>query len=275
MSLRVRSLLFVPGNRPELFAKVGRVHPDAVVVDLEDAVAPAEKSTARETALRALASQRPGAELVLVRVNAAGMEWYTEDVAAVAASGVVDGVVLPKYEATDQLTNLRSVLPAGAKVVVGIESGLGVADARPLLAAAPDAVYFGAEDYIADLGGRRTAAGTEVLYARSAVCLAARLAGVLPIDEAVVDVRDKEAFHRGATEGRNLGYRGKICVHPAQVAAARTVFTPTPEELADAEAIINAADQGVAVINGQMVDTVHVTMARETLRRGSEVWTQG
>lgn len=259
--------LFVPGHRPELLAKVGRVHPDAVVVDLEDAVAPAEKPAARSSALTALASRRPGAELVLVRVNAAGTEWFAADVAAVAASGGVDGVVLPKYEATDQLAELRSALPAGATVVVGIESGRGVADARPLLAAGPDAVYFGAEDYIADLGGRRTAAGLEVLYARSAVCLAARLAGVPSIDEAVVDVRDHEAFHRSATEGRNLGYRGKICIHPSQVEIARRVFSSTPEEIAHAEAVIAAAARGVAVVDDQMVDAVHVTMARDTLGR--------
>jgi citrate lyase subunit beta/citryl-CoA lyase len=268
--LRIRSLLFVPGDRPELLRKVGRVHPDAVVADLEDAVAPAEKPAARTTALEALAAERPGADLVLVRVNAPGTEWFTADVAAVAASGAADGVVLPKYESTGQLASVRAALPAGARVVVGIESALGVADARPLLAARPDAVYFGAEDYIADLGGRRTAAGTEVLYARSAVCLAARLAGVLPIDEAVVDVRDEDAFRRSAEVGRDLGYRGKICIHPTQVGAARTAFTPTAEEIAEAEAVVQAADQGVAVIAGRMVDAVHVTMARETLRQAAD-----
>jgi citrate lyase subunit beta/citryl-CoA lyase len=268
--VNIRSLLFVPANRPELLGKVGRVRPDAVVADLEDAVAPAEKSSARTTVLEALAASRPGAGLVLVRVNAPGTEWHEADVTAVAASGAVDGVVLPKYESASQLARLRSALPAGLRVVVGIESALGVADARPLLAAGPDAAYFGAEDYIADLGGRRTAAGTEVLYARSAVCLAARLAGVHPIDEAVVDVRDEDAFRRGASEGRNLGYRGKICIHPSQVEAARSVFTPTAEEIAEAEAVLDAADAGVAVINGRMVDAVHVTMARETLHRATE-----
>jgi citrate lyase subunit beta/citryl-CoA lyase len=267
---RLRSLLFVPADRPELLAKVGRVHPDAVVADLEDAVAPADKAAARTTVLDALAASRPGADLVLVRVNAAGTEWYDADVAAVAAAGAVDGVVLPKYETVEQLSSLRAALPSGARVVVGIESALGVADARPLLAAGPDAAYFGAEDYIADLGGRRTAAGTEVLYARSAVCLAARLAGVLPIDEAVVDVRDEDAFRRDAETGRDLGYRGKICVHPMQVVAARTAFTPTAAEIAEAEAVVRAADRGVTVIDGRMVDAVHVAMARETLRRAAD-----
>ncbi|TDP98142.1 HpcH/HpaI aldolase/citrate lyase family protein [Labedaea rhizosphaerae] len=266
----IRSLLFVPGNRPGLFAKVARVRPDAVVADLEDAVAPAEKPAAREAALDALAAARPGAGLVLVRVNPPGTSWFAADLAAVAeacARGVADGVVLPKYESAAQLQTVRAALPAGATVVVGVESALGVADARSLLAAGPDAAYFGAEDYIADLGGRRTPAGTEALYARSAVGLAARLAGVPAIDEAVVDVRDEEAFRRNATDGRNIGYRGKICIHPSQVVLAHEVFTPTAAEVAEAEAVVEAEAQGVAVINGRMVDAAHVKMAREVLRR--------
>ena len=266
----IRSLLFVPGTRPDLFAKVGRVHPDAMVADLEDAVAAGEKPAARTTALAALAAARPDAGLVLVRINPPGTSWFDEDLAAAAsARGAVDGVVLPKYEAAAQLEAVRAALPPGATVVVGVESALGVADARPLLAAGPNAAYFGAEDYIADLGGRRTAAGTEALYARSAVSLAARLAGVPAIDEAVVDVRDQEVFRRNATEGRNLGYRGKICIHPTQVVVAHEVFTPTAEEVAEAQAVLAAEARGVAVINGQMVDAAHVKMAREVLHRAA------
>lgn len=271
--LRVRSLLFVPGDRLEMLRKVGRVKPDAVVADLEDAVAPLAKDAAREALLAALAAERPGADLVLVRVNGSGTRWFAADLAAVAescASGAVDGLVLPKYETAEQLADVRAALPPGARVVVGIESALGVADARPLLAAGPDAAYFGAEDYIADLGGRRTAAGTEVLYARSAVCLAARLAGVLPLDEAVVAVHDDDAFQRSAMQGREIGYRGKICLHPRQVDAARAAFAPTAAEIAEAKTILEAAEGGVGMIDGRMVDAVHITMARETLQRAAD-----
>ncbi|MCF7551354.1 CoA ester lyase [Pseudonocardia sp. WMMC193] len=264
--MRVRSLLFVPADRPDLLAKVGRVHPDAVVADLEDAVAPAAKDAARATVLAALAAERPGADLVLVRVNPPGTEWFAADLEACAA-GRVDGIVLPKYERVEDLEAVRAALPSGARVLVGIESGLGVADARPLLAAGPDAVYFGAEDYVADLGGRRTAAGTEALYARSAVVLAARLAGVPSIDEAVVDVRDDEAFRRSAALGRDLGYQGKICVHPRQAELAAALFAPTAEEVTAAEEVLAAAATGVAVVDGRMVDAVHVTMARQVLSR--------
>jgi citrate lyase subunit beta / citryl-CoA lyase len=271
-----RSALFVPGHRPDMLAKVARSRPDAVIVDLEDAVAPAAKGEARDTATAALAAARPGAEWVLLRLNGVGTPWYEADVAAAAAaiearhsdgSPWLDGVVLPKYEHPGELAALRAALPADVLVVAGLESALGVADARPLLAERPDAAYFGAEDYIADLGGRRTPDGTEVLYARSQVCLAARLAGVSALDQVVVAVHDAEAFRADAEQARALGFPGKICLHPIQVAIAHEVFTPSAAELEHAQAVLEAADAGVGLVDGQMVDAVHVTMAHAVLAR--------
>jgi citrate lyase subunit beta/citryl-CoA lyase len=267
----MRSLLFVPGGRPEMLAKVARSRPDAVVVDLEDAVAPDAKDGAREAAVAALGAARPGT--VLLRVNPPGTPWHEADLDAAAracAAGVLDGVVLPKYQHTRQVAALRAALPAGARVVVGLETTLGVADARTLLSERPDAAYFGAEDYVADLGGRRTPAGTEVLYARSRVVLAAHLSGVAALDQAVVAVRDAEAFRRDAEQARDLGYRGKICLHPVQVGIAHEVFTPSAAEVEHARAVLRAAEQGVGVVDGQMVDAVHVTMARGVLARAGE-----
>jgi citrate lyase subunit beta / citryl-CoA lyase len=271
-----RGPMFVPGTATDKLAKVARVHPDAVIVDLEDAVGPDLKPAARRDALAALAEQRPGAEAVLVRINGVGTPWYADDVAALAraiADGVADGVVLPKYERVAELTELRAALPGNALVVAGLESGLGVADARPLLAARTpsgtgvDAAYFGAEDYIADLGGRRTRGGAEVLYARSQVVLAARLAGVAALDQVVAAVRDTEAFRTDADQARELGYDGKICLHPLQVQIAHEVFTPSEAEIEHARAVLSAAESGVGLVDGQMVDAVHVTMARATLAR--------
>lgn len=269
----VRSLLFVPGGRPELLDKVVRCRPDAVVVDLEDAVGPADKDAARSTAITALRARRPGARMVLLRINPPGSPWHEEDLAAAGAAiadGVLDGIVLPKLDGAGQLIAVRTTLPAGARIVVGVENALGVADARPLLAAEgrpPDAVYFGAEDLIADLGGRRTAGNLEVLHARSAVLLAAHLAGVPAIDQAVVAIRDVDVFRADAEQGRDLGYQGKICLNPAQVDAAHAVFTPTAEETAHAREVLAASAEGRLVVAGQMVDAVHVTMARAVLAR--------
>ncbi|HEY1967950.1 MAG TPA: CoA ester lyase [Pseudonocardia sp.] len=269
-------MLFVPAISLDKLAKVARVRPDAVIVDLEDAVAPDAKPAARGAALEALAAARPGAGRVLVRINGVGTPWYDEDVAAVStaiAAGMLDGVVLPKYERVAELAGLRAALPAGALVIVGLESARGVADARELLAGGPGAraevAYFGAEDYIADLGGRRTPGGHEVLYARSQVCLAARLAGVATLDQVVAAVRDAEAFRADAEQGRALGFRGKICLHPTQVTIAHEVFTPSEAEIEHARAVLAAASSGVGLVDGQMVDAVHITMAHAVLTRAA------
>lgn len=270
MPMVVRSLLFVPGGRPEMLAKVGRCRPDVVVADLEDAVAPKDKPQARDAAVAALCAARPGAGRVLVRINPPGTPWHAADLAAAAEGvrdGFLDGVVLPKYERVEQLSQVRAALPRSGRVVVGLESALGVADSRSLLAEGPDAAYFGAEDLIADLGGRRTRSGTEVLYARSQVRLAAHLAGVASIDQAVVAIRDEDSFRSDAVRGRDLGYHGKICLHPSQVVMAHDVFTPSVEEAAHAQEVIAAAEAGVGVLDGRMVDAAHVATARGVLAR--------
>lgn len=268
-----RSLLFMPGSRPEMVAKIPRIAPDAAVVDLEDAVPAADKRSARDAAVSALLGLDAGPTVVLVRVNPATSPWFADDLAAVAGLGRV-GVVLPKYERRAEVELLRDRLDPDVPVVVGLETVRGVADCRELLRADVDVAYFGAEDYIADIGGRRTERGDEVLYARSEVRLAAFLAGVSAVDQAVVAIRDDDRFRTDAEQGRAIGYTGKICVHPRQVELSHEVFTPAAEEVRHARAVLLAADEGVAVVDGQMIDDVHVRMARAVLSRlpdGSEV----
>lgn len=272
-ALRLRNPLFVPGGRPELLAKVARSMPDAVLVDLEDAVPPGEKDAARKLVVDALTPGRPPVPATLVRINPIDSVWHDADLAACAAligGGVLDGVVLPKYEHAGELLTLRAALPPGAKVICGLETARGIADARELLAAGPDAAYFGAEDFALDVGARRTPGGREVLYARSQVVLFAALAGVVALDQAVVAVRDTEAFRVDAEEGRDLGYDGKICLHPDQVLVAARVFAPSAAEIAHARAVLAAGAEGVGVVAGAMVDAVHVRMAEAVLARAGE-----
>ena len=277
--LPLRSVLLVPGGRADMIAKTPRAGADAVIVDCEDAVAAQDKETARETAVDAIGDLRTaGFEgVVLLRVNPAGTPWYEADVAAAGASAA-DGVVLPKLEHTGQLEDLRTRLGAAGRpdavVTVGVESALGVGDARLLLSGGegrgPEVVYFGAEDYVADVGGRRTVGGNEVLYARSQVCLAARLGGVASLDQVVVDFADDERYLADARSAAELGYGGKLCIHPRQVPLANTVFTPTDEEVAHAREVLAAGTAGVAVVAGEMIDEVHLKMARSVLRRAGE-----
>jgi len=270
---RVRSLLFMPASRADMIAKIPRFAPDVAVADLEDAVAADGKEQARGTAVAAIDALGPGASTVLIRVNPVGTPWFAADVAA-AAGCAATGIVVPKLATPQELAQVRQALAehswSGALLIAGLETVLGVADARVLLANGVNAVYFGAEDYIADIGGRRTRTSTEVLYARSHVALAAHLAGLPAIDQAVMGLADTEHFLADAGGGRDLGYQGKICIHPRQVALAHQVFTPTAAELAHAREILAAGQAGVAVVDGEMVDEVHVRMARAVLARGDD-----
>jgi len=271
---RIRSMLFMPGTRADMIAKIPRFAPDVAAVDLEDAVAPGDKAAARRTAAGAIDALGPhGPSTVLVRVNPVGTPWFAADVAAAAASAAA-GIVVPKLATRQQLGEVRQAVAqhswTGALIIAGIETALGVADVRTLLARGPGVLsgaYFGAEDYIADVGGRRSPGGEEVLYARSQVCLAAYLAGIPAIDQVVVDIADDGQFLADARRGRGLGYQGKMCIHPRQVGLAHQVFTPTPEEVAHARAVVAAGEAGVGVVDGQMVDKVHVRMARAVLAR--------
>ena len=255
-AVRLRSLLFAPGNQGEVLAKLPRSGPDGVVLDLEDAVPADAKGDARAVVAEVapgLIADHPGLA-VFVRINAVPSEWFADDVAALP-SGLA-GIVVPKLESADQVDALPD-LP----VVAGLETAAGVARAQDVLA--PDRVvagYFGAEDFIADMGGVRTPEGTEVLYARSQVALAARLTGTLAIDQVVTDLRDEARFRADAAVGRSLGYRGKLCIHPAQVSWAHEAFSPSADELDRARRLLaayeeaNAAGSAAIAFEGQMVD---------------------
>ncbi len=270
--LPIRSLFFAPANRADLVAKFPRFAADCYVIDLEDGTPAAEKAAARDglaalvTGLRR--STLPG--VLTVRVNEPGSDHYLEDLAA-AWRCDIDGVVIPKLEDPAQLFPALHGLRRREReapresprfIVGGIESIAGVAHAGALCAADPAlaAVYFGAEDLASELGARRTPEATEVLYARSQVLLQAKAARIMAIDQAVVEVRDDSHFERDASAGRDLGYDGKICLLPRQLAVAHRVFSPGVDELAHARRLIAAyraaLARGVGTIDfeGRMVD---------------------
>ena len=271
----LRSVLFAPAVRPDFLAKLPSRGADAVVIDCEDATPPAAKNEARSTCrLHGPELAATGCQ-VMVRVNAVGTEWFADDV-DVALTGELAAVVVPKIETTDQLDAVRAALDAAGLfelgVVAGLETARGVADAR-LVLRHPTLIgaYFGAEDFIADMGGRRTTSNAEVLHARSEVVLAARLAGVPAIDQVVTDFGAGDAFAAEAAEARNLGYSGKLCIHPAQVPLANRAFTPDDAEVRRARRLLSAYDRaaadGVAAIafEGQMVDEPLAGQARRVI----------
>jgi len=261
---RWRSLLFVPGDRPDLAAKAPRSRPDAVVVDLEDAVPPDAKAAARGTAREAVAALA-GRVPVCVRVNPPGTPWFAGDVAALPDG--VAAVVVPKLDTAEQLAAVAEAVGERG-VVAGIETVRGVLDARAVLRPPVVACYFGAEDYVADLGGVRTPGNAEVAVPRAAVAMAARVAGVPALDMVTIDIHDHDRFLAEAREARALGYAGKLCIHPAQVELARRAFRPSPEEVrwaTDLLAAFEAAGGRTIAFEGQMVDEVVAARARAVL----------
>jgi citrate lyase subunit beta/citryl-CoA lyase len=166
-------------------------------------------------------------------------------------------------------------------VIVGIETAAAVERASDLLHSPVTAAYFGAEDFAADMGGERTPEGLEVLYARSRVVIAARLAGVVALDQVVPDFHDDDRFIADARSGRAMGYGGKLCIHPSQPPLANSVFSPSPKEVERARQLLEAhraaaaEGSGIIVFEGQMVDEPMVVRAETVLARASLAGDQG
>ena len=261
---RWRSVLFVPADRPELAAKAAAARPDLVVLDLEDAVPPAGKERARAALAGAVAGVGDAAP-VFVRVNPVSSDLFDDDLRAVP--GDAAGIVAPKFDTTAQLESLARA--TDLPVIAGIETVRGVLDARRVLAPPVVACYFGAEDYVADLGGVRTDANVEVAVPRALVAMAARLAGIPALDMVTIDFHDDDRFSAEAHDARSLGYAGKLCIHPRQVPLANTAFLPSEDEVAWATRLLAAFDaaRGATIaFEGQMVDEVVAARARSVLR---------
>lgn len=280
----MRSVLIAPAVRPDFLAKLPGRGADMLFVDCEDAVPANAKAEAREVARSTVPDLADAGCQVIVRVNAVASEWFEADVLEGVAPEAV-AVVIPKVESLAGLDQASEMLDrAGLDhigIFAGFETALGVADARPLLAhPRVVAAYFGAEDYIADMGGVRTESNAEVHVARSMTVLAARLAGVPIVDQVVTDFRNDQVYDLEASQARNLGYAGKLCIHPSQVAIANAAFSPSSDELDRARRLLAAYDEasarGVAAIDfeGQMVDEPLASQARNTLARADNAPTQ-
>lgn len=259
---RLTSLLFVPASRPERFAKALAANADAVIIDLEDAVAPAEKDAARA----ALAAWLDPAQPVLVRINAADTPWFVADLELLALPGIA-GVVLPKAEHPDDVL-VASHAGGGLPVLPLVESALGF-EQRLALAHTDrvERLIFGHIDFQADMNMR--ASEDELLPFRAALVLASRLAGIAaPIDGVTTAIDDAELLQADALRARRLGFGGKLCIHPRQVAVVNRSFAPSADEIAWAQRVIaaDAASGGAAVaVDGRMVDRPVVLRATAIL----------
>ncbi len=286
----MRSMLFVPGNRPELVTKAVASGTDAVIFDLEDAVPEASKAAAREN----LATLGPVGVPLYVRLNGGTTEHLWDDVTAAGSAGVA-GVVLPKAEDPALLQRIDGALTAletargaprgSTEIVPLIESAAGVLATADLCRATPRvrSVLFGSGeegDLVADLGCEWTPDGTGLLTARGLVLLGARAAGVEePMDAVFMDFKNLDALRTECLLARKVGYVGKVAIHPQQVSVINEVFTPSAETVAQSRRIVEEFERAVAqgsasiAVDGRMVDYAVARVARAVLARAAA--TQG
>ncbi|WP_232701275.1 HpcH/HpaI aldolase/citrate lyase family protein [Halobacterium wangiae] len=273
-----RSVLFSPGDRPEMLRKAPGAGADVVVFDLEDAVAPGRKDEARAAVREVLVDAEfdPNCE-VCVRVNPVGAGAGDDVDAVFAGEAGADAVMLPKAESGEEVTTLARLLDehgSDPPVLALVESASGVLNAQDVAAAdATDALVFGAEDLSADVGATRTDEGTEVLYAREHVVLAASAAGVDAIDTVYTDIEDTEGLSEETRFAAGLGFDGKMAIHPGQVAPINDAFTPDPGDVEWAERVLeakreaDAEDRGVFRVDGEMVDAPLIAQAERVVER--------
>jgi len=265
--LTARSLLFVPGNRPDRFAKAAATAADLVIVDLEDAVPEDEKTAARDFVTRWLSAGGRCA----VRVNGARSVHYQHDVAAVAALPGLQAVVVPMADDPAALAALHQRLGPGVEIVALIETALGVVRALDL-ASTPGVsrLAFGHLDFAADIG---SSIGNEaMLMARSTLVVASRAAGLPgPVDGVTTALDDPAICGADAAQARRLGFTGKLCIHPNQVQTVNAAFSPSPEEVIWARRMVAVSIAGGASrVDGHMVDAPVIRTAQNILARAKE-----
>jgi citrate lyase subunit beta/citryl-CoA lyase len=275
----MRSVLTVPVTNPRFIEKAPSSGADVICLDLEDSIAPAEKAAARAHAAAAIDSIPRGPYSVFVRVNGEHTGLLEDDVGAVVRPGL-DGIIVSKASSPETIKRaarlVSSLEPSRGSVAIVplIETAAGVMDSLVILRASPrvTAAVFGAEDFATDMGIQRTRDGEEVRWARAQVAVACHAAGVIPIDTPDPDYTDEEYLEREMALARSLGYRGKLVIHPTQVAIANRMFAPSEAEIGEARAIVEIFEreglqQGRAAIplDGKMIDTPIYERAKRLL----------
>lgn len=285
----LRSYLFAPGSHERLLQKVFTADADAVVLDLEDAVALEHKALARGLVARTLGERAAGVDgpAVFVRINSVRSGLWREDLDAIVTRGV-DGVRLARTDSVDEvrevndaiedLERARGLARGSIRIVPSIESAAALLEARAI-AGGPrvHALAFGSSDFLRDIGAGADAGEQETMAARAHLVLASRAARIAPpIASVHTRLSDMEELRRTTEAARRLGFFGRSCIHPLQLAVVHQVFTPTPAQVAEARAIVDAASPGdgaepVRLPDGQLVDVALVDRAQALLELEARV----
>lgn len=282
----IRTALFVPGNRPDRIDKAVSTHADIVIIDLEDAVPLAEKKSTRRTVREKVKVHQKSK--IMVRINALDTGLAEDDLEAVVVPGL-DFILLPKVEAVDHIHQVHSLLlkiekatnrdPGSVALLALIETALGVENVYQIVSTATDparlyCLAFGAADYTLDMGIRLSTTGEELFYPRARIAVASRAAGIKPpLDTPfMTDLKDLDSLQEDILRGKNLGFGGKLCIHPNQVDICNRLYSLGEEEIRYAAKVIAAFDaaeaEGRAAIqvDGKFIDYPVVAKSRRTLQ---------
>jgi len=272
-----RSRLYLPGNEPKFYPNAGLHKPDAIILDLEDSVAPTEKKSAQLIVRNALRSvDFYGAER-MVRINQ--LPKGLEDLEYIVPHNV-NVILIPKVESSDEIRTIETKISELKKkhkikndifFMPIIESAKGVMNAYEIATASENncALAIGLEDYTADIGTQRTVEEKESFMARSTIVAAAKAAGIQPIDTVFSDINDMEGLLKSTLEVKSLGFEGKGCIHPRQIKVVHEAFAPTEEEIKKAQKIVTAFNEakglGVVTLGSKMIDAPVVKRAEATI----------
>lgn len=280
----MRTSLYAGGTSPSKIIQAGFYNEDCLVYDLEDSVSPTEKDAARLLVYHAIRDHRPKDKYILIRVNGIYSEELDEDLEA-AVRAQPDAIRIPKVEYAEEVKGIdakitaiekKAGLPAGGiKLWCNIESYLGVINAQEIAKASPRmaAMALGGEDFTASMNAQRTKSGWEIFYARNAILMACRCAGISAQDAVFSDINDPEGLMRDLEMTRTLGFDGKTCIHPRQIDAVNACFTPSEKEIRNALRVLRALGEaarrhtGVCTLDGSMVDKPMELRARTTLTK--------
>lgn len=270
-----RSVLYMPGANERALEKAKTLPADALILDLEDAVAPDAKPAARERVCAAAASGEYGAREVTIRVNGKGTPWHADDLRAAAAAGPA-AVVVPKVDSAAEVHAIEQALadaPDHTMIWAMIETPVAVLNCAEIAAASErlTVLVLGTNDLAKELLAEQVPGRAPLLGPLSMCVLAARATGRVILDGVYNDVRDEAGFTEECLQGKQFGFDGKTLVHPGQIEPCNRVFAPSEEDVAHARKVIEAfedaraAGRGVATVDGRMIENLHVDNARRVL----------
>jgi len=271
-----RSVLYIPASRERALEKARELAADAIIFDLEDAVAPEEKLRARELLVRVLAEEDFGARARILRVNGLGTEWVAGDLAAFADHPGVDAVLLPKVNGPADLDAVAGTVRAPLWAM--LETAKGCLNAAAIAAHGRlEGMVMGTNDLGKDLGARHRSDRLPLLAGLGACVLAAKAEGQVIVDGVFNAFKDEAGLRSECEQGRDMGFDGKTLIHPAQLSVANEVFAPGADEVAlarrqiEAYAEARARGQGVAVVDGQIVENLHVATAEALIEKAAAI----